>query len=399
MLWWLLSFIALGFSLFLFWPLIFREAGVSDQIGSDPVVNDQNTARVRSIPSTTRLMQTLVLLVVFVVVALFEYDRLGAFNEIQLTSLLQLSVERPLSAEELNELFTRVDTELQGSTEDVELRFIKGRMYFSRHEYKNAVIAFQQVLDELPATASVDKAAALAHMAHADFFANRQKLSESMRQNLLHAIQLDPEQKTALILLGIDAFARGAYQQAIDHWQALRALVNKPLLSNVLKANIEDALDRLQQQSSGSVQDGDSVEDSTSAADSAAALAYSGLSIRVSLDKTLENNSFPEDAVLFVYAKVAGQPMPVAVKKIVQPEFPVSVVLKDSDSPMPTAKLSSHKQVNLTARLSLTGSIKPMVGDIQNRLENIQVMPDTEQANTEQVITEKSISMVLKEVL
>lgn len=373
MLWWWLSFIALGFSLFLFWPLMFRGAAVSDS-NVPSSINAHSTV--------TRLIQALVLLVVFVVVALFEYDRLGAFNEIQLTSLLEQSVQRPLNAEELNEVFSRIDTELQRSTEDVEWRFIKARILFAQGDYREAVTVFQQVVDELPATAMVDKAAALAQMAQADFFANDQKLSELMRQNLLQAVALDSEQKTALGLLGIDAFARGAYQQAINHWRALQVLVKGTANAKVLESGIQNALTQLQQQG------GASAQDEISSAGKAPVLVYSGLSINVSLDQAL-TRSFPESVVLFVYAKVEGQSMPVAVKKIVQPEFPISVILTDADSPMPTARLSSYKQVNLTARLSLTGSIQPMAGDILSHRENIEVLSDTEE----------TISMVLKSVL
>ena len=97
----------------------------------------------------------------------------------------------------------------------------------------------------------------------------------------------------------------------------------------------------------------------------APAAATGGLRVTIALDPSLPP---PAGATLFVIARQAGgPPMPVAVEKIAAPKFPLEVVLDDSDSPMPTMRLSALKQVEVIARLSSTGDATPQPGDPESR--------------------------------
>jgi cytochrome c-type biogenesis protein CcmH len=103
------------------------------------------------------------------------------------------------------------------------------------------------------------------------------------------------------------------------------------------------------------------------------------VAVRVSLDSSLQ---LPPGATLFVMARQAGgPPMPVAAEKIVNPTFPLEVVLDDADSPMPTLKLSAllgsgvktskkgreKSQVELLARVSTSGDATPQPGDLESQ--------------------------------
>jgi cytochrome c-type biogenesis protein CcmH len=58
--------------------------------------------------------------------------------------------------------------------------------------------------------------------------------------------------------------------------------------------------------------------------------------------------------------------MPVAVEKRRVSELPLTVSLDDGDSPMPTAKLSSLREVEVVARLSESGNAMRQEGDIES---------------------------------
>lgn len=90
-----------------------------------------------------------------------------------------------------------------------------------------------------------------------------------------------------------------------------------------------------------------------------------GITVSVSLDPALAMQ-MPKDAVVFVIARrPGGPPMPVAVEKLPAANLPRVVTLDDSDSLMPTAKLSQLQAVEITARVSASGDATPRKGDFE----------------------------------
>ena len=81
----------------------------------------------------------------------------------------------------------------------------------------------------------------------------------------------------------------------------------------------------------------------------------------------LENAEWPASTRVFVLARaVGGPPMPVAARKLPLAGFPATVALGDGDSPMPTAPLSAHREVEVLARISRTGSANRSEDDLQS---------------------------------
>jgi cytochrome c-type biogenesis protein CcmH len=98
-----------------------------------------------------------------------------------------------------------------------------------------------------------------------------------------------------------------------------------------------------------------------------------GLRVTVSVDPTLAQ-SLPADATVFVIARQAGgPPMPVAVEKHALADLPLQVTLDDGDSPMPTAKLSSLDEVEVFARVSVSGQASRQDGDIDSPVVRVRV--------------------------
>jgi cytochrome c-type biogenesis protein CcmH len=92
------------------------------------------------------------------------------------------------------------------------------------------------------------------------------------------------------------------------------------------------------------------------------------LTVKVALDPDFAARvRLRGDASVFVIARVPnGPPMPVAVEKRTLQELPLDVVLDDGDSPMPTRKLSTLKEVEVVARLSASGDAMRQEGDLES---------------------------------
>ena len=93
------------------------------------------------------------------------------------------------------------------------------------------------------------------------------------------------------------------------------------------------------------------------------------LQVKIALDPTFASRvRLRGDASVFVIARMPNGPsMPIAVEKRSASELPFTATLDDNDSPMPTAKLSQQREVELVARLSSSGEGKRQDGDIESK--------------------------------
>lgn len=92
------------------------------------------------------------------------------------------------------------------------------------------------------------------------------------------------------------------------------------------------------------------------------------LTVNVQLDDDIANR-IPAGATLFVFAKMpSGPPMPLAVQRIANPSFPLTVTLRETDAMMPNMTLASTEQWLLTARLSASGQAQAAPGDAQGEI-------------------------------
>lgn len=100
-----------------------------------------------------------------------------------------------------------------------------------------------------------------------------------------------------------------------------------------------------------------------------AATTTAGLSVKVALDPGFAARvRLRGDATVFVIARrPGGPPMPVAVEKHLASELPFTATLDDGDSPMPTLKLSQLRELELIARLSVSGTANKQDGDIESK--------------------------------
>ena len=87
--------------------------------------------------------------------------------------------------------------------------------------------------------------------------------------------------------------------------------------------------------------------------------------INATLSERLRQAEF-ENHYLMIYIKAAqGRPMPIAIQKIRVKDFKGTITLTDSDSVMPTRKLSQSDKVVAVVRLSQSGAAMKQPGDIQ----------------------------------
>lgn len=181
---------------------------------------------------------------------------------------------------------------------------------------------------------------------------------ETAVQWLKHARQLAPDNERAIWLTGIVQRQRGQDEQAAQTWESLLTRL-EPAAASALQEQIDIARGK---------QPG-AAPDNSAAAVTPATPGGDGnrLQVTVTIAPALAARAASGKETLFVIARIpGGPPMPVAVERHPAQSAPLTVILDDSDSPMPTQKLSALQEVEVFARLSTTGTATRGQGDVES---------------------------------
>jgi len=177
-------------------------------------------------------------------------------------------------------------------------------------------------------------------------------------QWLQQAHDLAPDNERAAWLLGVVQHQRGQPEQAARMWESLLPRL-EPQAASALREQIQAVRSEA----------GLSTDTSTHhpAPPPASTATAHTISVHITLDQTLQNRaSAAQDSVFVIARLVDGPPMPVAVQRHLARDTPLSIILSDADSPMPTQNLSALSEVEVIARLSASGLAARQDGDIES---------------------------------
>jgi len=184
---------------------------------------------------------------------------------------------------------------------------------------------------------------------------------------LERALELNPSHQKGRWLLGIAAAQRDDLEGAIDYWQALLDGLEP---NSAVAQSVQKQIDQAKTQLGLPAAEPEAVT-TTAEPEGAAGTAEDGswLGTRVTVVPG-ENarNRVPTGATLFVIIRSPGPAVgpPLGVRRIVDPILPVDMMISDSDSMMAERKISLEREVQLQARLSLSGSPAAASGDWQS---------------------------------
>lgn len=189
-----------------------------------------------------------------------------------------------------------------------------------------------EALNALPET---ERAYVIAQAAQDEFLA-RDRVADQEIINLFQvALDLDPDQVTALGSLGIIAFEASDYPQAVRFWT--RMLAQLPPGSEQAKAietGIARATERAAQESAEK-----------------AGLSEAVIELSVSLSQAVPESL--KDATVFVFAReVSGTSRPLVAKRLSVRELPTTVRLSNQDALM-GGRLHAGLVVEVAARLTV----------------------------------------------
>ncbi|GAA4783375.1 tetratricopeptide repeat protein [Lysobacter hankyongensis] len=254
-------------------------------------------------------------------------------------------VERPDTLEEAVAQLERKRDEFPDHEGWVMLATAYGRL----GKAAQARDAWREALKRAPDNADVLAAAAEAR-AQAD--AQRGFDAEAVGY-LQRALKADPRHQRARFFLGIALRQQGKPAEAARTWEPLLAEIDAgnavTLRAEIDAARIDAGLPALP--------------------DAPPPAAAGALTVQVALDPDFAARvRLRGDATVFVIARAPdGPPMPVAVEKHTVADLPLRITLDDADGPMPTAKLSALREVEVIARISASGNPMRQDGDLESK--------------------------------
>ncbi|MEB0043043.1 MULTISPECIES: c-type cytochrome biogenesis protein CcmI [unclassified Pseudomonas] len=297
------------------------------------------------ISRSARLGKSLPLLaaVLVPVLGLALYLHFGASDKVE------LSREFAQAPTSLAEMTTRLERAVKAQPDSAEGLYFLARSYMAQDRPADAAVLFERSVGLAGRQPEL-----LGQWAQALYFAGDKKFSPQVQALTTEALKADPNEVTSLGLLGIAAFEGERYQQAMDYWKRLLAVLpaDDPSRS-ALEGGIARAAEKL---GSGAAVVATPVvavkAPETSAVESRVPAL---IKVHVDLAEALKAKVQPGDSVFIFARATSGPPMPLAVKRLTVADLPAEVELADADAMMPQLKLSNFPEVQLVARISRAG--------------------------------------------
>jgi len=228
------------------------------------------------------------------------------------------------------------------------------RSYVQLRRYADAVDAFEEAL----ARGDSNDGQTLADLGEAVLLQARSPVTGRSAQLFEEALAAAPNNPKALFYSGIAALERGDRDTAADRWETLLAQSPPPEIQDILRQRIAEW--RGESAAPAAAAPAVAADVPAGAADVPPGATAS---IDVSLGEAAAGTA-PDDATVFIIARDPAQPSPpiAAVRRRVS-ELPDTVTLSDADAMIPGRELSAFRELEIVARISMSGGPIEQSGD------------------------------------
>jgi len=252
----------------------------------------------------------------------------------------------PLTKNELQAFALALRTKLSQSGDDEVAWMLLGRVALMLNEFDMAKQSFDKTLKINP-----DNMQALVSYSQVLLLEGSEENMTRAAGMLSKVLQAQPNNLDAISLLALFAFERKDWLQAKAAFEVLLASMDE---SDTRYAMINQRISEIDLQIA-----------QQNVATSGDQLAAQSIQVTVDIDSQLADKQ-PNNGILFVFAKAAkGSPMPLAVVKLTDYSFPITVELSDANAMMAGLNLSSASEIIISARISNDDSVMPSTGELE----------------------------------
>ncbi|VAW36055.1 hypothetical protein MNBD_GAMMA01-360 [hydrothermal vent metagenome] len=285
--------------------------------------------------------------------SLYFYTLLGNPAAIEYIPQMQQPVQQTDQSQmSMQDAIAQLEARLIQNPDDVDGQVLYARSQVSLKNYDQAVSAYRKA-NELVA----NEAVILTELAEAIALANNNRsfLGEP-EQLLAQAVELSPNNQTALWLLGMTFYERKNFIKTNEIWTRLHELITNEGAKQQLAEQLKEVRAKLEVATNDDIQNNHAVN----------------LQVMINFDNSILPKQQVKRAILYVYAKATtNKPMPIAViqknLEVLNNSFPITVTLNDNHNLQASRKLSDFSQIKIGARISLSGNATAQAGDLQSQ--------------------------------
>jgi cytochrome c-type biogenesis protein CcmH len=249
-------------------------------------------------------------------------------------------------APEIEEMVTSLAARLERNPQDLAGWKMLGRSYFTMGRLPEAIAAFERAIE----LESARDAQTLADLGEAVLMNDQSSITGRAGQLFETALSLSPANPKALFYGGLAAINRGEPLLGADRWEALLATSTPKNVEDILRQRIAELR-------------GESLPPVESPAAATATTTGAVVTINIALGADASTVVGP-DATVFVIARDPAQPSPpIAAVRRRASELPTVVTLSDSDAMIPGRVPSAFAELEIIARVSMSGDPIAKTGD------------------------------------
>lgn len=296
---------------------------------------------------------------VLVVVSLGLYYKLGSWQEVsrwqdansrlgELSNRILVERDAEVTEQDLLDFTLALRTRLKDEPNDYRGWLLLGRLSLDGNDPEMAREALERAYGLAPQKAMVAVPYAQALMMTGD---------DAQADQLLRvAIAQDPANIEARSVYAFMALQKEDFKTALQRWREMLPLMEKGSTRyTMVERSIDYAEQQLKKRGMTSATVPAEASGQNAASDQVLEVKAGEFPLKVTL---ADGIALPEDAHLFVFAVIPnGPPMPIAVKRIPGPHFPLTLSLGDGDAMMEGNKLAAYPELQFKARLSRGGNV------------------------------------------
>lgn len=239
----------------------------------------------------------------------------------------------------IEEMVAGLDQRLRDNPDDLSGWKMLGRTNFQLRDYDKAIQAYERAVQ----LESASNGQTLADLGEAIWMQDPSTLTGRAGELFENAIATSPNNSKALFYSGLVAVERGERFLAADRWETLLALSPPEGIQEILQQRIAQLRD----------------EEMPVQKAPAAPIISAAIELAPAAEKAVDPN-----ATVFIIARDPAQPSPpIAALRRRVAELPAVVALSDSDAMMPGRLLSGFSELEIVARVSMSGQPVAQPGD------------------------------------
>jgi cytochrome c-type biogenesis protein CcmI len=249
-----------------------------------------------------------------------------------------------------------------------------GRLRMSLGQTEEAVAAFDKALKISPDAQDIRMKYAQAMMMVGD----DENLQNAKRQ-VSYLVQIAPENRNYRLLLTVVAAQLNDSDVAFANFALIKdalsvdSTVYQSLVNQLRSMGASEGLLSLDNGARNGLLDNSSL-DNAPLDNSVVANGTRGFDVTVSIANELESK-LPSTGFLILFAQdaISGSRVPLAVKKLALPQFPILLSLSADDAMIASLSLENAEQVTITARISVDEDVMTKPGELEGSLASVTV--------------------------